>query len=87
MALNAYAWGALWLYASTGRRLLEPAFPEAQRKPATLLFMLGTVMYTVSIAVGLVNAYACLAFHGLLALYYALDPLSRRAASRQPSAP
>ncbi|GEM_PF-6331236 len=26
------------------------------------------------------NAYACRAFHGLLALYYALDPLSRPAA-------
>jgi len=27
--------------------------------------------------VGLVNAYACLAVHGALGVYYALDPLSR----------
>jgi uncharacterized membrane protein len=80
MTLNAYAWGALWLYASGRRRLLEPAFPEAQRRGATVLFTIGTALYTISIAVALVNAYACLAFHGLLALYYALDPLSRRAA-------
>jgi uncharacterized membrane protein len=80
MAVNAYSWTALWLYASSGRRLLGPAFPEAERGTATLLFTIGTVMYTLSIAVALINAYACLAFHALLALYYAFDPLSRRAA-------
>src|SRR5262249_37447406 len=81
MAINAYVWGALWLYASSGRRLLAPSFPEAQRASATLLFLLGTVLYTVSVGVAFVNAYACLIFHGILALYYALDPLSRRAGS------
>ena len=30
-----------------------------------------------TIVVGLVNPYACLAVHGALAVYYALDPLSR----------
>jgi len=34
------------------------------------------VLYTSAIAV----AFVCLAFHGALAIYYALDPLSRRAA-------
>jgi uncharacterized membrane protein len=57
MALNSYSWGALWLYASRRRRLLDD----------------------VAIIVAFVNAYACLAFHGALAIYYALDPLSRRA--------
>jgi uncharacterized membrane protein len=80
MAVNAFSWGALWLYASTRRRLLDDEFPESERVTATLLFTVGTVMYTVSIAVALVNAYACLAFHAVLALYYALDPLSRWAA-------
>jgi len=81
MTVNAYSWGALWLYASSGRRLLDPAFPEAQRRISTLLFSVGTVVYTISIGIAFLNAYACLAFHGLLALYYALDPLSRRAAA------
>lgn len=36
MALNAYAWSALWIYASRGRRLLSPGFPEAQRGKATV---------------------------------------------------
>ena len=39
-------------------------------------------MYTLTIVVALINAYACLAFHGVLALYYAVDPLSRRAGPR-----
>jgi len=79
MAINAYAWGAVWIYASTNRRLLSPAFPESQRKIATLLFSIGTVAYTLSIGVAFINAYACLAFHAVLAVYYALDPVSRRA--------
>jgi uncharacterized membrane protein len=80
MAVNACAWSALWLYASRGRRLLSPRFPEEQRGVATLLFTLGAVLYTLTIGVAFISAYACLAFHGLLAVYYALDPLSRRAA-------
>lgn len=80
VAINACCWAALWLYASSGRRLLVDTFPESERKVATLLFTIGPFFYAVAIAVGFVNAYACLAFHGLLAVYYALDPLSRRAA-------
>jgi uncharacterized membrane protein len=80
MAVNAFSWAALWLYASSRRRLLDKGFPEAERGMATVLFNVGTVMYTISIGVAILNAYACLAFHGLLALYYAFDPLSRGAA-------
>jgi uncharacterized membrane protein len=77
MAVNAYAWIALWLYASRRRRLLADTFPEAQRTTSTGLFGVGVVAYSAAVGVAFVNAYACLAFHGLLAAYYALDPLSR----------
>lgn len=80
MAVNAAAWAALWLYAATGRRLLASSFPESQRRTATILFVMGTVPYAVSVGVAVADAYACLAFHGALAVYYALDPLGRRAA-------
>ena len=80
MALNAYAWTGLWLYAATRRRLLDTSFPEAQRATATLLFSVGVAAYTVALGIAFINAYACLAFHALLAVYYALDPVSRRAA-------
>jgi uncharacterized membrane protein len=77
MTVNAIAWAALWLYGSTRRRLLTPAFPEEQRRTATLLFTSGPLVYAAAILVALANAYVCLALHGALAVYYALDPLSR----------
>ncbi len=85
MAANAYAWGALWLYASGHRRLLHASFPESERRMASLLFTSGTIAYTISIAVALVSAYACLAFHAILAVFYALDPVGRRASRRTSS--
>ena len=78
MATNAFVWGSLWLYASVGRRLLNSDFPESERSMATILFVAGVFIYTASIGVALINPYLCLGFHGALALYYALDPISRR---------
>jgi uncharacterized membrane protein len=85
MTVNAVTWTALWLYASTGRRLLTAAFPESERRVATILFTSGTFVYAGTIAVGFAQAYACLAFHGALAVYYAFDPLSRRASRAGPA--
>jgi len=78
MTINAVAWAALWLYASLGRRLLRDDFPESQRRTATVLFSAGTLVYVASIGVAFINPLVCLAFHGALAVYYALDPISRR---------
>jgi uncharacterized membrane protein len=78
MAINAYAWSALWLYASYRRRLLHASFPEEERSLATLMFTIGSVMYTLAIGVAFLNAYAFLAVQGAFALYYALDPVNRR---------
>jgi uncharacterized membrane protein len=86
MAVNACAWAALWLYASVGRRLLVPEFPESQRRSSTVAFTGGTVAYTAILGVAFINAYACLALHGVMAVYYALDPLSRRAARQAQAA-
>jgi uncharacterized membrane protein len=80
MTVNASMWACLWLYASIGRRRLSEQFPESQRFISTVLFVSGTAIYAVSIAIALVSPYACLAFHGALALYYAFDPISRRVA-------
>jgi uncharacterized membrane protein len=78
MTANALMWAGLWLHASAGRRLLRAGFPESQRVVSTYLFTGGSLLYALSIGVALLNAYLCLAFHGLLALYYAFDPISRR---------
>jgi uncharacterized membrane protein len=85
MTVNAYAWAAVWLYGSLGRRLLSESFPEPQRMPATVRFTAGPILYSSSIAVAFINPYACLAFHGLLALYYAVDPLSWRRRTGAPA--
>ncbi len=78
MTVNALMWTGMWLHASRRRRLLTPDFPEPQRAVSTLLFTGGTVIYLVSIGVAFINAYLCLIFHAVLALYYAFDPISRR---------
>jgi uncharacterized membrane protein len=80
MALNAYMWAVLWLYGSVNRRLLVPAFPESERMVATVLFTAGTVAYTLAVGVAFLSPVASLALQGAFAVYYALDPLSRRAA-------
>ena len=84
MALNSYAWAALWLYGSGRRRLLDPDFPEGERGMATVLFTIGVVVYSAAVGVAFVNAYASLLVQALLAAYYALDPLSRRTARHRP---
>jgi uncharacterized membrane protein len=86
MAVNSYAWAALWLYASRRRRLLRPDFPEGERTAATVAFTAGVIVYTATVGIAFLNAYACLAFHGALALYYAFDPLSRRVAGARDAA-
>jgi uncharacterized membrane protein len=83
MAINACVWAALWLYASVGRRLLRPEFPESQRSMATVLFIAGAFVYSASIGVAFINPYLCLAVQAALALYYAFDPISQRAAREQ----
>jgi uncharacterized membrane protein len=77
MTLNAFAWAALWLYASGGRRLLTDSFPEERRTLTTVLFLAGAAPYAVAIGVAFLSPIACLAFQGALAVYYAVDPLSR----------
>jgi uncharacterized membrane protein len=80
MAINAYAWSALWLYASSGRRLLASSFAERGRRRATVAFSAGSVAYTLAVGVAFLNAYVFLALQGAYAAYYAVDPLSRRSA-------
>ncbi len=85
MVCNAYSWVFLWLHASRRRRLLRPSFPESERAIATILFTAGAVVYTLVVGLAFVNAYAFLAVQGALAVYYAFDPISRRAA--RPASP
>ena len=84
MSLNAYAWAALWLYASRRRRLLVDSFPEDQRGLTTVLFLAGGAVYTATIGIALLSAYACLAFYAALAAYYAVDPIGQGVRRHRP---
>ncbi len=86
MTANGCAWAALWLYASHHRRLLRSDFPESERRVSTLLFTMGGLIYAASVGVAFLNAFAFLALQAALAVYYAFDPLSRRA-GLAPAAP
>ena len=78
MAVNALAWAGMWLYGSSGRRLLRASFPEEERALATLLFTIGVVVYLLAVGVAFWNAYVFLGVQAALALYYAIDPVTRR---------
>jgi uncharacterized membrane protein len=78
MAVNAWAWTAMWLYGSHKRRLLRSSFPEEERGIATMLFTIGVILYTLAVGVAFWNAYAFLILQAVYALYYAIDPISRR---------
>lgn len=85
MILNAYAWVALWLWASRGRRLLSSSFPESERFMATALFVAGSVVYTMAFGLAFLDAFAFLGLQAALAVYYAFDPISRRVARSAPA--
>ena len=78
VTVNSLAFSWLWLYASKERRLLNDDFPEKQRQPSTVLFVAGTGVCLASIGIAFVSPYATLGFVGAVALYYALDPISKR---------
>jgi uncharacterized membrane protein len=82
MVVNACCWAGLWLYASSGRRLLTTDFPEDQRARLSVLFTAGGAVYAIAVGIAFLSPYACLAFNAALAVYYAFDPLSRGTARR-----
>lgn len=73
MALMGTAFGALWLYASHRRRLLQPGLRDDEVRAMTRSFVAGTPFYLIATAVAFVSAPACLILNGLLAVFYMLE--------------
>ncbi len=71
-ALLGTLFGVLWTYASHNRRLIRPDFSDAELVAMTRSFVAGSPLYAIAIAVAFLDAGACLALNGLLALFYAL---------------
>jgi len=73
ISLMGVAFGALWIYASRGGRLLVEGFPHEDLPRITRRFVLGTPIYLSTIGVAFLSAGVCLGMHALLAVYYALS--------------
>jgi uncharacterized membrane protein len=72
MAGMGLTFGALWTYASAGRRLIGPRLTDRELRRIRLHFVLGGPIYVGAMAVALVSAPASLAIIGVLAIYYVL---------------
>jgi uncharacterized membrane protein len=72
MAAMSLAFGALWLYATRGRRLIDDKLTDAELRSRGRRFQLGAPGYALAAAVALVSAPACLAINAALAIFYVL---------------
>ena len=72
MTMMGSAFGALWIYASRGRRLLGVELSDAEIRSRTRSFAIGAPVYALAALVAIVSAPASLAINALLAIYYAL---------------
>ena len=75
----AVAYNAVWWYAVSGRRLLDPDADPLAVRTITQRYAMGPISYGLSFALAFVNVWASLAVHGVLMLLYLLPerPASR----------
>lgn len=69
----AVAFSLLYARAARDPRLLAPGVDPVAARGSQLRFSAGVAVYAVTVAVGMVNAIACLVLHFVLALYYAFS--------------
>ncbi|WP_064745420.1 TMEM175 family protein [Pseudonocardia acaciae] len=77
----AVAFTGLWWAITRDAGLLHEHLDRAAGRAALRRFSLGLAVYGGCIGLSFVNAYATLAVHGALALYYCFDQLSTSAVS------
>jgi uncharacterized membrane protein len=70
MTVIAVFFGAVWFYASHGRRLLHPDADAKMVSGITRSYLPGVPSYATATLVGLVSAEASAALYGLLAAFY-----------------
>lgn len=79
----AVAFTGLWWAITRDAGLLHEHLDRAAGRAALRRFSLGLVVYGGCIGLAFVNAYATLAVHGALALYYCFDQLSTSASAEE----
>jgi uncharacterized membrane protein len=76
MLAMAIAFTVLWWAITRDARLLHAHLDLATSRAALGRFSLGMLVYGGCVALSFVNAYATLAVHGALAVYYCFDQLN-----------
>ncbi len=83
MLLMSFAFSALFLTVTRrGGVLLHEPISSRQRLRRWAQFGAGGVVYALTLVVALVSPLACLAVHGVLALYYSFDQVGSRLTAR-----
>jgi uncharacterized membrane protein len=70
----AIVFDALWLYASRGRRLIDPHVSDARLRSRTRRYLPGPLMYGAAIGLAFVSPWISLALYGIYALFWMLPP-------------
>lgn len=71
-------WTLIWLYASRGRRLLDPHVPAADIRRYTLNALVTPLVFLLSMPAALINVDAARMMWMLLAVYSAIFPYRAR---------
>jgi uncharacterized membrane protein len=71
LVVCAIFFNALWLYASRGRRLIDPHISDQRIRQRTQRFLLGPTLYSLSLALAFVSPWISLWLYvGLAAIYF-----------------
>jgi len=68
----AILFDALWLYASTGRRLIDEHVSEARVRSRTVRYLPGPLMYGVALPIAFITPWISLAIYAGLAVFWLL---------------
>ena len=72
MTVIACAFNALWLYASVGRRLIDPHVSDARLRSRTRRYMPGPLLYLITLPLAFVLPWISLGLFGAYAVFWLL---------------
>jgi uncharacterized membrane protein len=71
--MMAVSYGAMWFYASSGRRLIRADADPRIVSGISRSFAPGSVIYAAATASALISAYLAVALYGAIALFYVVE--------------
>ncbi|HTQ66203.1 MAG TPA: TMEM175 family protein [Puia sp.] len=72
--LPAFVWLMMWLYGSSGRRLIDRRLAESFIQYLTAQFWISNIIYIAAIIISFFNPFASLLLNIILTLLYLLPP-------------